>query len=44
MHKIIEVMNEMQEIPKEYQYTSPAGAETRLLMSNHLDGMLTQVQ
>ncbi|MCW8405311.1 cupin domain-containing protein [Legionella pneumophila] len=28
-----------QEIPKEYQHTSPAGAEVRLLMNNHLGGM-----
>lgn len=26
-------------IPKDYQHTSPAGAEIRLLMQNHLGGM-----
>ncbi|CZG79976.1 TPA: cupin [Legionella pneumophila] len=28
-----------QRIPKDYQHISPAGAEVRLLMSNHLGGM-----
>ncbi|HAT8647482.1 TPA: cupin [Legionella pneumophila] len=28
-----------QKIPKDYQHISPAGAEVRLLMSNHLGGM-----
>ena len=28
-----------QKIPKEYQHISPAGAEVRLLMNNHLGGM-----
>ncbi|STX51749.1 Uncharacterised protein [Legionella busanensis] len=26
-------------IPQDYQHTSPAGAEVRLLMNNHLGGM-----
>ena len=28
-----------QKIPREYQHISPAGAEVRLLMNNHLGGM-----
>ena len=28
-----------QKIPEDYQHTSPAGAEVRLLMNNHLGGM-----
>lgn len=28
------------EIPDDYQHTSPAGAEVRLLMSNHLGGIV----
>ncbi len=28
-----------QKIPQDYQHTSPAGAEVRLLMNNHLGGM-----
>lgn len=29
----------VQSIPEQYQHTSPAGAEVRLLMSNHLAGL-----
>lgn len=28
-----------QKIPDDFQHTSPAGAEIRLLMNNHLGGM-----
>jgi mannose-6-phosphate isomerase-like protein (cupin superfamily) len=32
-------MNSLDKIPTDYQHTSPAGAEVRLLMNNHLGGI-----
>jgi mannose-6-phosphate isomerase-like protein (cupin superfamily) len=32
-------MKTQKRVPKEYQHTSPAGAEVRLLMNNHFGGM-----
>ncbi len=32
-------MNTLPKIPEDYQHTSPAGAEVRLLMNNHLGGI-----